>query len=99
MDIISCYYNRIALCLPSLKSNIKRLLFLGSSCIYPKFASQPIKEESLLTGSLELTNEAYALAKITGIKLCEALRKQHNFDAFTIDLNYINGKFNSVIKR
>ncbi len=54
-----------------------RLLFLGSSCIYPKFAEQRIREEALLTGPLEPTNEWYAIAKITGIKLCEALRRQH----------------------
>jgi GDP-L-fucose synthase len=58
--------------------NIKKLLFLGSSCIYPKMAPQPIKEEYLLTGPLEPTNEGYALAKITGLKLCEKYREQHN---------------------
>ena len=57
------------------------MLFLGSSCIYPKVAEQPIKEEALLTGPLEPTNEWYAIAKISGIKLCEALRQQHGFDA------------------
>jgi GDP-L-fucose synthase len=62
----------------------KRLLFLGSSCIYPKFASQPIQEESLLTGALEPSNEWYAIAKITGIQLCRALRKQHGFDAISL---------------
>ncbi|HEY9046334.1 MAG TPA: GDP-L-fucose synthase [Ohtaekwangia sp.] len=56
---------------------VKKLLFLGSSCIYPKFAEQPIREESLLTGSLESTNEAYAIAKIAGIKLCQAYHKQY----------------------
>ena len=66
------------------KAGVKRLLFLGSSCIYPKFADQPIKEEALLTGSLEPTNEWYAIAKIAGIKLCEALRKQHGFDAISL---------------
>ena len=60
------------------------MLFLGSSCIYPKFASQPIKEDYLLTGSLEPTNEWYAIAKIAGIKLCDALRKQYNFDAISL---------------
>ncbi|MDB9713547.1 GDP-L-fucose synthase [Flavobacteriaceae bacterium] len=60
--------------------NIKKFIFLGSSCIYPKFAKQPIKEEYLLTGSLEDTNQWYALAKISGIKLIEALRKQHSRD-------------------
>ncbi len=63
---------------------VKRLIFLGSSCIYPKFSLQPIKEESLLQGSLESTNECYAIAKITGIKLCEALRSQHGFDAISL---------------
>ena len=63
---------------------VKRLLFLGSSCIYPKFAQQPIREEALLSGALEPTNEWYAIAKIAGIKLCEALRKQHGFDAISL---------------
>lgn len=56
---------------------VTKLLFLGSSCIYPKFAEQPIREDSLLSGYLEPTNEAYAIAKIAGIKLCEAYHKQH----------------------
>ena len=63
---------------------IKRLLFLGSSCIYPKFSKQPIKEEYLLSGHLEETNEAYAIAKIAGIKLCESLRIQFGFDAIAL---------------
>ncbi|MBV9157141.1 MAG: GDP-L-fucose synthase [Acidobacteriaceae bacterium] len=62
----------------------KKLLFLGSSCIYPKFAPQPIKEEYLLTGALEPTNEWYATAKITGIKLCQAYRAQHGFNAISL---------------
>ncbi|MGB5136407.1 MAG: GDP-L-fucose synthase [Prochlorococcaceae cyanobacterium] len=62
----------------------RRLLFLGSSCIYPKFAEQPIREEALLTGALEPTNEWYAIAKIAGIKLGEALRRQHGFDAISL---------------
>ena len=66
------------------QAGVRRLLFLGSSCIYPKFALQPIREESLLTGSLEATNAWYAIAKITGIKLCEALRLQHGFDAISL---------------
>jgi GDP-L-fucose synthase len=66
------------------RSGVRRLLFLGSSCIYPKFAEQPIREEALLTGSLEPTNEWYAIAKIAGIKLCEALRQQHGFDAISL---------------
>jgi len=66
------------------RAGVRRLLFLGSSCIYPKFAEQPIREEALLTGPLEPTNAWYAIAKITGIKLCEALRKQHGFDAISL---------------
>jgi GDP-L-fucose synthase len=58
-------------------ANVERLVFLGSSCIYPKFAPQPIKEEALLTGPLEPTNEWYAIAKIAGIKLCQAYRRQY----------------------
>ena len=66
------------------RAGVQRLLFLGSSCIYPKLAPQPIQEDSLLTGALEPTNEWYAIAKITGIKLCAALRKQHGFDAICL---------------
>ena len=66
------------------KYDVKRFLFLGSSCIYPKFAAQPIKEEELLQGELEPTNEWYAIAKISGIKLCHALRNQHGFDAICL---------------
>ncbi len=68
----------------SFKNNIKRLLFLGSSCIYPKFASQPIIEESLLSSKLEETNESYAIAKISGIKLIDSLNKQYGFDCFSL---------------
>tara|TARA_B100000989_G_scaffold21953_1_gene14441 strand:+ start:23496 stop:24452 length:957 start_codon:yes stop_codon:yes gene_type:complete len=60
--------------------SINKLLFLGSSCIYPKFADQPIKEESLMTGPLERTNEAYAIAKICGIKACESYNRQYGRD-------------------
>jgi GDP-L-fucose synthase len=66
------------------RSGVRRLLFLGSSCIYPKFAAQPIVEEALLTGALEPTNQWYAIAKIAGLKLCEALRQQHGFDAISL---------------
>ena len=66
------------------RNGCRRLLFLGSSCIYPKFAPQPICEDSLLTGALEPTNEWYAIAKITGIQLCRALRQQHGFDAISL---------------
>jgi GDP-L-fucose synthase len=59
------------------RSGVEKLLFLGSSCIYPKFAPQPIKEECLLTGALEATNECYAVAKIAGIKLCQAYNRQY----------------------
>ena len=61
-------------------NGVKKLLFLGSSCIYPKFANQPIDEESLLTGKLEETNEPYAIAKIAGIKLCESFNRQYSVD-------------------
>ena len=64
--------------------NVRRLLFLGSSCIYPKLAEQPIKEEYLLNGKLEKTNEWYAIAKIAGIKLCEALKIQKGFDSISL---------------
>lgn len=63
---------------------VRRLLFLGSSCIYPKFSQQPIQEEALLTKPLEPTNEWYAIAKIAGIKLCDALRQQFGFDAISL---------------
>ncbi len=66
------------------KNKVKRLLFLGSSCIYPKFCQQPIKEEYLLNGPLENTNEGYAIAKIAGLKLCENLRNQYGFDALSL---------------
>ncbi|MFO1390197.1 GDP-L-fucose synthase family protein [Cellvibrio sp.] len=62
------------------KFGVSKLLFLGSSCIYPKFSSQPIKEDSLLTGPLEPTNEPYAIAKIAGIKLCESINRQFDRD-------------------
>lgn len=63
---------------------VKKFLFLGSSCIYPKFSPQPIKEEYLLNGSLEDTNEYYAIAKIAGIKLCESFAKQYKFNAISL---------------
>ena len=66
------------------KNNIKNICFLGSSCIYPKNCNQPIQEEYLLNGKLEKTNEAYALAKITGIKLCEALNNQYKMNYFSL---------------
>ena len=66
------------------KHGVRKLVFLGSSCIYPKFAPQPIREESLLTGELEPTNEAYAIAKIAGIKLCQAYHRQYGFRAISL---------------
>ena len=64
----------------ALKAGVNKFIFLGSSCIYPKFATQPLKEEYLLTDSLEPTNEWYAIAKITGVKVCQAIRKQFHKD-------------------
>jgi len=66
------------------KHGVSKLLFLGSSCIYPKLAAQPMVEDSLLTGPLEPTNEWYAIAKIAGIKMCQAYRKQYGFDAISV---------------
>jgi GDP-L-fucose synthase len=66
------------------KAGVEKLLFLGSSCIYPKFASQPIGEDQLLTGMLEPTNEWYAVAKIAGIKLCQAYRRQYGADFISV---------------
>jgi GDP-L-fucose synthase len=63
---------------------VKKLLFLGSSCIYPKFATQPITEDQLMTGHLEPTNDAYAIAKIAGIMMCQAYRQQHGFNAISL---------------
>jgi GDP-L-fucose synthase len=63
---------------------VKKLLFLGSSCIYPKMATQPITEDQLMTGPLEPTNDAYAIAKIAGIKMCQAYREQYGFNAISL---------------
>lgn len=68
----------------SYKNDVKKLMFLGSSCIYPKFAEQPLKEESLLTGLLEPTNEPYAIAKIAGIKMCDAYRAQYGCNFISV---------------
>jgi GDP-L-fucose synthase len=68
----------------SYRHGVEKLVFLGSSCIYPKFAPQPIKEDCLLTGALEPTNEWYAIAKIAGIKLCQAYRRQYSFNAICL---------------
>ncbi|MFC2094719.1 GDP-L-fucose synthase family protein [Bacteroidota bacterium] len=66
------------------KNNVEKLIFLGSSCIYPKMATQPLKEESLLSGYLEVTNEPYAIAKIAGIKLCENFYRQYGCNFFSV---------------
>jgi GDP-L-fucose synthase len=68
----------------SYKYNVRKLMFLGSSCIYPKMAPQPLKEEYLLTGTLEPTNEPYAIAKIAGIKMCEAYRDQYGCNFISV---------------
>jgi GDP-L-fucose synthase len=66
------------------RSGVRKLCFLGSSCIYPKLAPQPMREDALLTGPLEPTNEWYAIAKIAGIKMCQAYRRQHGFNAISL---------------
>jgi GDP-L-fucose synthase len=66
------------------RSGVEKFVFLGSSCIYPKLAEQPIREDSLLTGPLEPTNEWYAIAKIAGVKLCQALRREYGFNAICL---------------
>jgi len=79
-------------------SGVKRLLFLGSTCIYPKIASQPLQEDALLTGPLEETNEPYAIAKIAGLKLCESYNRQYGTDFRSVmptNLYGINDSFNS----
>jgi GDP-L-fucose synthase len=68
----------------SWKNNVKKLMFLGSSCIYPKLAPQPLREEYLLTGALEPTNEPYAIAKIAGIKMCDAFRSQYGCNYISV---------------
>lgn len=77
------------------RSGVKKLLFLGSSCIYPKLANQPMDEEQLLTGKLEETNEPYAIAKIAGIKLCESYNRQygesHGIDYRSVMLTNLYG--------
>lgn len=73
------------------RSGAKKLLFLGSSCIYPRLAPQPLREDALLTGPLEKTNEAYAVAKIAGIKMCEAYRRQYGFNAICLQPTNLYG--------
>jgi GDP-L-fucose synthase len=79
----------------ALNAGIAKFIFLGSSCIYPKFAPQPLKEEYLLTNSLEPTNEWYALAKITGVKACQAIRKQFNKDYVSLMPTNLYGYFDN----
>ncbi|WP_425639303.1 GDP-L-fucose synthase family protein [Algoriphagus yeomjeoni] len=75
----------------SLKADVQKFIFLGSSCIYPKMAPQPLKEEYLITGPLEPTNEWYAIAKISGVKACEAIRKQFGKDYISLMPNNLYG--------
>ena len=77
------------------KTGVEKFIFLGSSCIYPKFASQPLKEEYLLTDSLEPTNQWYAIAKITGVKSCQAIRKQYNKDYVSLMPTNLYGYFDN----
>jgi GDP-L-fucose synthase len=79
----------------ALKAGIDKFVFLGSSCIYPKFAPQPLKEAYLLTDSLEPTNEWYAIAKITGVKLCQAIRKQFKKDYVSLMPTNLYGHFDN----
>ncbi|MCU0401456.1 MAG: GDP-L-fucose synthase [Algoriphagus sp.] len=79
----------------SLKANVSKFVFLGSSCIYPKLAPQPLREDYLLTGPLEPTNEWYAVAKITGVKACEAIRKQFGKDYISLMPTNLYGPFDN----
>jgi len=79
----------------SFQFEVEKFIFLGSSCIYPKFAPQPLKEDSLLTSSLEPTNEWYAIAKIAGVKACEAIRKQHGKDYVSLMPTNLYGPFDN----
>ena len=79
----------------ALKFGIEKFIFLGSTCIYPKFAPQPLKEDYLLTNSLESTNEWYAIAKISGLKACQAIRKQFNKDYVSLMPTNLYGYFDN----
>ncbi len=79
----------------ALKSGVEKFIFLGSSCIYPKLAPQPLKEDYLLTGTLESTNEWYAIAKITGVKACQAIRKQFNKDYVSLMPTNLYGTYDN----
>ena len=82
-----------------LEKKYKKITFLGSSCIYPKYSSQPIKEEELLKGYLEPTNEPYAIAKIAGLKLCQALNTQYKFNAISLMPTNLYGHWDNYHKR
>ena len=82
----------------SYKSKVKKLLFLGSSCIYPKLAEQPISEDALLNGYLESSNEPYAIAKIAGIKVCESYNRQYGTDFRSIMPTNLYGPDNLIMK-
>lgn len=77
------------------RSGVKKLLFLGSSCIYPKMCDQPIKEDYLMTGPLEPTNDSYAIAKITGVKLCQSYREQYGFNAISLMPTNLYGPYDN----
>ena len=77
------------------KAGVDKFIFLGSSCIYPKFAPQPLKEEYLLTDSLEPTNQWYAIAKITGVKACQAIRRQYNKEYVSLMPTNLYGSFDN----
>lgn len=79
----------------SFRADVQKFVFLGSSCIYPKLAPQPLKEDYLLTGSLEPTNEWYALAKISGVKACEAIRKQYGRDYISLMPTNLYGPYDN----
>lgn len=79
----------------SFRTDVQKFIFLGSSCIYPKLAPQPLKEEHLLTGPLEPTNEWYAVAKITGVKACESIRKQYGRDYISLMPTNLYGPFDN----
>lgn len=92
MDNLQIQNNLIS---ASHENDVKKFIFLGSSCIYPKFAEQPLREEYLLTASLEPTNEWYAIAKIAGVKACEAIRAQYNKDFVSLMPTNLYGPFDN----
>ncbi|AKG35952.1 GDP-L-fucose synthase family protein [Paenibacillus durus] len=89
-ELIQCNVIRSAF-----KNNVKKLIFLGSSCIYPKLCPQPIKEEYLLTGPLETTNEAYALAKISGLKMCQYYNRQYGTNYISVMPTNLYGPYDN----